>query len=286
VRWQLGQLVQAGAALRHWMPERCTTLTEAERARLIAFVRIKYKFPSITQLAVADGGVECGSCFRKLVFASLTGRPFQATLIASPDFRFLTKELRNAQPDPNETAKRQRETADSLARGDSPVRGIDKAPATVAVFSDFQCPYCARMAKTLNEVADGDRLRVIYRYFPLSMHPWARQAAEAAACAQRESNAAFWSLHDFLFARQRQLSAKDLGESITEWERTVANLNKQEFERCVKASLISGQIDQDIALGNDLGVHGTPSVFLNGKPIDVSSPDEFKALIRHAAERH
>jgi protein-disulfide isomerase len=277
----------AGVVLRKWIPERCTSPTEAEKARLMAFVRIKYKLPPTTEIGVADGGVAFGSCFRKLVFASLSGRPFHATLFTSPDFRFLTNELLNARPDPKEAEKLQRETAESLVRGNSPVRGIDEAPATVAVFSDFQCPYCARMAKTLNEVADaeGDRMRVIYRYFPLSMHSWARPAAEAAACAQRENNSAFWSFHDFLFAHQRQLSVQNFGQTVTQWARAAPNLNTEQFERCVKESLTSGQIDQDIALGNDLGVHATPSVFLNGAPVDASSPDELLALIRHAAEK-
>jgi protein-disulfide isomerase len=277
--------VVAGAALHSWMRERCPSLTESEKVRLISVVRAKYKLPPATEIGVADGGAVFKSCFRELVFASLNGRPFRATLFASPDFHFLTKELLNAQPDPSEAAERRRETAQALARGNSPVRGMGKASVTVAVFSDFQCPFCARMAKTLNETnaSEGDQVRIVYRYFPLSNHPWARPAAEIAACAQRDSNDAFWSLHDFLFAHQKELSIQNLAQSVAQWARTAPNLDQERFDRCIKQSLTSGQIEQDIALGIDLGVNGTPSVFLNGEPIEVSSADELRALVRRAA---
>ena len=264
------------------MPDRCAPPDEADKSRLKSFLRIKYKLPPGAEIGVADGGVAFGSCFRKLVFATLSGPPFRAELFASPDFRFLTKELLDARPDPKEAAERQREAAQSLVRGNVPVRGTGKAPVTLAVFSDFQCPFCARTAKVLNGLGDseGDRLRVVYHYFPLSIHPWARPAAEAAACAQRQSNTAFWSLHDFLFAHQNELSVDNLGQHVAQWGRTAPDLDPGQFERCVRESLTSGQIEQDVALGTELGVRGTPALFVNGEPVDGSSADELRALVR------
>jgi len=165
------------------------------------------------------------------------------------------------------------------------MRGEGTAPVIIAVFSDFQCPYCALLAKTLSEIAisEGDRLRVVYHYFPLSIHPWARPAAEAAACAQRESNAAFWSLHDFLFAHQRELSTDKLAGRIGDWAKTVPDLNQGRFAKCVSESLTSGQVEQDVALGNDLWVHGTPTVFVNGEPADGTSADDLRSSVRREA---
>ena len=241
----------AGAALRMWMPDRCTPPNDADKARLTSFLRIKYKLPPGTEIGVADAGVASGSCFRKLVFATLNGPPFRADLFASPDYRFLAKELLDARPDPKEAAERKRETAESLVRGSLPVRGTGNAPVILAVFSDFQCPFCARIAKGLSELTDseGDRLRVVYHYFPLSIHRWARPAAEAAACVQRQSNAGFWSLHDFLFAHQKELSVDNLRERVVQWARTVPDLDQGQFKKCVSESLTSGQIEQDVALG-------------------------------------
>jgi protein-disulfide isomerase len=278
----------AAAVLRLWNADQCTSLDEARRTRLISFVRTKYNLPSNADIGVADGGTVFGSCFRKLVFASLSGRPFRAELFASPDFRFLTNELLDARPDPKETLQLRRQTAADLVRGNLPVRGSEKAPVTLAVFSDFQCPYCARMAKTVNDLAasHGDGLRIVYHYFPLAIHKWARSAAIAAACAQRQNNPAFWSLHDYLFAHQRDLSPDNLRARITEWARTAPNLDQESFEMCVSKELTSGQVDQDMALGEELGVHATPTLFLNGEPLDASSPDELRALIARAAAAH
>jgi hypothetical protein len=153
------------------MPERCKPPGDADKARLISFVRLKYNVPSTAEIGVADGGIVLNSCFRKLVFASLGGREFRAELFVSPDFRFLTGELLDARPDSKQAAARRRQTAADLVRGSLPARGSEKASATLAVFSDFQCPYCARMASTLSGLAasESDRLRIVYHYF--SLHP-------------------------------------------------------------------------------------------------------------------
>ena len=234
---------------------------------------------------MADAGVAFGSCFRRLVFANLSGPYFRTQLYASPDYRFLTNELLDVRPDPKEVAERRRATAESLARGNLPTLGSGTAPVTLAVFSDFQCPYCARMARTLSGVvnSEGDRLRVVYHYFPLSIHLWARPAAEAAACAQRQSNAAFWSLHDYLFAHQAEFSTGNFPDRVARWARTGPNLDQGRFNKCVNGSLTSGQIEQDLAFGTELGVRGTPTVFVNGERADGLSEDELKALVTRAA---
>lgn len=252
---------------------------------MVSFLRLKYKLPPNAQIGIADGGVTSGSCFRKLFFASLSGPSFHTELYVSPDFRFLTSELLDARPDPKHIAEQRRQTADVLLRGDPPLRGNPKAPVTVAVFSDFQCPYCARLAKTLTEVekSEGDKFRVVYHYLPLSIHPWAKPAAEFAACAQRESSAAFWSLHDFLFAHQRELSVDRLAGSVADWEKTAPGLDRERFAKCVSESLTSGQVEQDVALGNDLWVHSTPTVFVNGERVDGTSADELRSTVRRQA---
>jgi len=275
-----------GAILGRCVSERCQPPSEQDKDRLINFVRLRYRLPPIARVGVADGGIVPGSCFRRLVFETLVGQPFKVVLVASPDFRFLTRDLIDALPDPGELAQQRRETARALVRGGPPTRGNPKARVTLAVFSDFQCPYCARLAKALNEIAasEGDRLRIVYRYFPLSIHPWAKPAAEAAACAARQGDGDFWSLHDFLFAHQNQVTRADLVQRLDEWAGATAALNRQSFDRCVEGSLASGPVEQDMALGEELGVNATPTVFLNGEAVDARSPDELRPLIRQAVE--
>ena len=278
----LGGGLTHGVALRSWLPSRCPPPGEADKARLASFVRKKYKLSPDAEIGVADSGVKAGSCFPRLVFATLSGPNFRTELLASPDFRFLTNELLDARPDPKAEAETRRETAEALSRGNPPKRGSDDAPVTLAVFSDFQCPYCALVAKTLDAVAVSrtNELRVVYHYYPLSFHKWATHAAEAAACAQRQSNNAFWKLHDFIFAHQKELSDDNLQKHIADWARNAPSIDSEQFQGCVAKSLTSGQIEQDVALGNELGVHATPAIFLNGKPIDPSSAEELSALVR------
>ena len=232
------------------MSGHCAAPTEADKERLTGFVRLKYNLPASAEIGVADGGPVSGSCFRSLVFASLKGSDFRAELFASPDFRFLTKDLLDERPDPKAVAERRRQTAEALAGANVPARGPDRSPVTLAVFSDFQCPFCARFAKAINELpaAERDQVRVLYHYFPLSMHKWARSSAEAAACAQRQSGEAFWGLHDYLFTNQKDLSAVNLRARLLEWVRAAPSLDRSEFENCINRSLTSGQIDRDIAL--------------------------------------
>jgi protein-disulfide isomerase len=274
----------AGGAWRALTPVRCPAPSGTDKNRLIGFVRARYKLPPAADVGMADGGVVPGSCFRKLVFASVSGRRFQAELFASPDFRFLTTDLIDAKPEPEAQKEQRRETAASLTRGNPPFRGSGGAPVTVAVFSDFQCPFCAGMAKTIEGLAasEGDKLRVVYHYFPLSIHRWATRAAEAAACAERQSNIAFWDLHDFFFAHQRELSSERFEERLAIWAKAEPDLDQAQFQRCVVNSLTSGPVEQDIALGTELGVRATPSVFVNGEPATGSSPDELRDLVRRA----
>ena len=276
--------VVTGGVLYTVLHAGCPALGDAAKSRLISFVHSKYNVPSTSEIDIADGGVISGSCFRRLVFATVSGRRFEVHLVASPDFRFLTTELLDAEPDVKAEAKRRQQTAEALTRGRPPVLGSDGANVTVAVFSDCECPYCAAMAKCLEglAVSKADRIRVIYHYFPLAFHPWARKAAEAAACAQRQNTAAFWALHDFFFAHQREFSPADLPGRLSDWVKTEADLDHTQFQRCVANSLTSGDVDQDIALGTELGVSATPTVFVNGLASVGPSVDDMRAQIHRA----
>jgi protein-disulfide isomerase len=277
-------VLATAAAFRALTPGRCSAPSRADKERLAAFIRHKYNLPAGADIGVADGGPVSGSCFRELVFASLEGPAFRAKLFVSPDFRFLTKDILDARPDPKAEADRRRKTAEALAVGNAPARGTDTSPVTLAVFSDFQCPYCARLAKTISDLpsADQDRLRILYRYFPLSMHKWARAAAEAAACTQRQNGVAFWNLHDYLFTHQKEISSDNLKARVLDWARSVPGIDRNDLETCMSRSLTSGQVEQDIALGNELGVGSTPTVFLNGDLVEDTSPDKLPGLIARA----
>ena len=142
-------------------------------------------------------------------------------------------------------------------------------------FSDFECPFCLRAHQTLGEVFKtyGDRIKFVYRHFPLQNHPNARPAAEASACAAEQDK--FWPYHDRLFANPTQLAAEDLKHHAT-----AVGLDLSRFSTCVDSHKYRKLVEADIAAGSALGVTGTPAFFINGRSLDGAQPLEvFKRLI-------
>jgi protein-disulfide isomerase len=97
-----------------------------------------------------------------------------------------------------------------VAAANGASKGPASAPVEIIEFSDFQCPYCQRVNPAVEQVLStyGDRIRFVYRHFPLSNHPNARPAAEASQCAAEQGK--FWPYHDKLFAAQSRLHPPDL----------------------------------------------------------------------------
>ncbi len=152
-------------------------------------------------------------------------------------------------------------------RPDDPVRGNPRAPVTVVVFSDFQCPFCARVGPTLDEVqrAYGDKVRIAWKHQPLPFHPNALPAAKAAEAAREQGK--FWQMHDRLFASQRELApdaydrfARELGLDLRRF---------QESSRSDKARV---RIEEDQRLAARIGAQATPTMFVNGEKVEGAVP--------------
>ena len=146
--------------------------------------------------------------------------------------------------------------------GDGPSRGPGDAAVTIIEFSDFQCPYCRQQAVTLHRVLEEypRDVRLVFLDFPLSAHPDARNAAQAAGCAGEQGQ--FWAMHDLLFQHQEALGAEDL--------RTYAQkvgIDANKFDACMKSGRQTPGIDKTVRLGEEIGVDGTPALFVNGRPL-------------------
>lgn len=149
----------------------------------------------------------------------------------------------------------------------APSRGAAKAPVTIVEFSDFECPYCERMAATLlKQVLPGqeDNVRLVHKYFPLPMHAWAQQAAEIGECARMQDEGAFWQLHDFFFARQRSLASETLEAEAMRVLQGNPLIDAQRLSACVAHHEARERVMGDVAQGQRNGVHGTPTLFING----------------------
>ena len=137
--------------------------------------------------------------------------------------------------------------------------GPELAPVTLVEYGDYECPYCGEAYPVLKAVqrAMGDRLRFVFRNFPISeLHPDAVRAAEFAEAAAQAGK--FWVAHDLLYERQDALAERDLlryGEEI--------GLSPQVLRRAFDGAFDS-KIEVDFSGGVRSGVNGTPTLFING----------------------
>ncbi len=166
----------------------------------------------------------------------------------------------------------------AMAGKDAPSYGPADAKVTVVEFSDFQCPYCSRAADTLTKLKTkyGTKVRFVFRQFPLSFHQNANLAAQASLAANAQGK--FWAMHDVMFKNQKALEADKLAEYAKE-----AGLDVAKFKKALDDKTFAAPVEADTKLGSEVGVSGTPSLFLNGKKIENAiDVDAVSALIDKA----
>ena len=266
----------------------CKDLSGKDQARLVEYVQKKYKVPAAISLAVKPVALVGSTCFRKLEFKSIDPKSsFRVELYLSPDLRFLTAELLDSSVDPALEERRKREAlATGLNHGNFPSRGPSDSKVTLTVFSDFQCPYCAKLARMLNQEVlptEGKNVRLVFRQFPLPMHNWATTAAQATACAQEQGDKYFWQLHDFLFEHQREFNLDNVSARLTEEGKRIRGFDSKRFTSCVADKRTAAKVEADIAFGTESGVAGTPTMFVNAERVGaIVAPEQLRTLIRQA----
>jgi predicted DsbA family dithiol-disulfide isomerase len=151
----------------------------------------------------------------------------------------------------------------------APAKGPATAPVTLVEFSDFQCPYCTRVNPAIRQAMEvyGDQLRVVFRQFPLNIHPQAQKAAEASLCANDQGK--FWELHDAMFADQRNLAVPQIKEKAA-----AVGLDAAAFAACLDGDKYAAKVAADMAAGSAAGVNGTPALFVNGRFLSGAVPFE------------
>ena len=159
---------------------------------------------------------------------------------------------------------------------DDHVRGNPGAPVTLVEYADFECPYCGMAYSVVKELERkyGDRLRVVFRSFPLEQHPHAAAAAEAAEFAADHGR--FWELHDTLFEHQRAL---DVPHLLSYAKRL--GLDADALATALREQTYRTVVDEVREGGDDVPIPGTPAFFLN----DVLFEDEpTAAAFSHAID--
>src|SRR3989344_1088154 len=184
--------------------------------------------------------------------------------------------IRSGQLDPqsflNQPASGSQPAADrsSLATDDDPSVGPAGAAVVIVEFSDFQCPYCSQDYPVVKQLIRdyGDRVRFIYRDFPLvDTPPRALPAALAANCAFEQGK--FWEMHDKIFENQAALEEADLKRYAIQ-----IGLNSVAFGGCLSSGKYVKEIEDDYNAGIEAGVEATPTFFVNGTLVRGAVPYE------------
>ena len=150
-----------------------------------------------------------------------------------------------------------------LVRPDNHITGNLRAPLTLVEFGDFECPACSLSEEAARQIRAqyGDRIRFVFRQFPLSkIHPQAEKAAEASECAAQQGK--FWEGLEKLYAEQADLSEDALRRYARE-----LGLDQSRFNQCLDSGETASRVAQDLADGHALGVPGTPTFFIGQKMI-------------------
>jgi protein-disulfide isomerase len=157
---------------------------------------------------------------------------------------------------------------------DNPTMGPADAPITVVEFADFECPFCARAFSVLETMANTtykDKMRVIFKNYPLNVHPWAVKAAAAAECARLQNPNAFWDFARYFYTNQGSIKPKNVQEHVDK-EAANLKLDGPSLKACMGSAAASDRVKQDQADGNSIHVNSTPTFFINGIPV-VGLPD-------------
>lgn len=172
------------------------------------------------------------------------------------------------------------EISENVDTSNAPSFGPIDAPVAIVVFDDFECPYCAKSVPLLKEAQQlyPEQTRLVFKNFPLKMHRNAEAAAIAGLAADRQGK--FWPYHDLLFEHYNRLNPQKIAELAKQ-----AGLDLAQFERDRRDKQLARQVQEDIRQGKEIGVRGTPTIFINGRRVKERSVREMKRMIEEELEK-
>jgi protein-disulfide isomerase len=170
---------------------------------------------------------------------------------------------------------------------DSVIFGDKSAPVTIVEYSDFECPYCARGFQTVKEVRKsyGDKVRIVYKNFPLEFHPMAMPAARYFTAIAMQGASKAEKFHDILFGNQGEMKEKK--EAFLDSAAKKAGADMARLKKDLSSEAVTSRINADMEEAKSFGFSGTPGFLINGVSLRGAYPfPEFKKIIdRHLSEK-
>ncbi len=155
-------------------------------------------------------------------------------------------------------------------------KGNANASVTITEYSDYQCPFCARLTLEIlpliqNDYIETGKILFVYKDLPLPNHKYAQKASEATYCAGEQNEDKFWEMHVKIFENQKNIRREDLSKYAEE-----VGLNVQAFDSCLDSDKYKNLVLRNRQDGLKAGVEGTPTLFVNDVPL-VGLP-QYEAL--------
>lgn len=162
----------------------------------------------------------------------------------------------------------------------SPSRGPEDARVTVVEFADFECPFCQKVAPELDKLWEErkSKVRFVYKFMPIAMHPHGESSARAAAAAQLQGK--FWEMHHALFANGQHLEQVD----VDGYAKTIG-LDVDRLHADMASQAVTDRLAADKKLADELGVKGTPTLYIDGREYDAGKVDLVDWLDQEIAAR-
>lgn len=161
-----------------------------------------------------------------------------------------------------------------LDYNDSPFLGKADAPEVLAVFSDFQCPYCAALKPTLDAVLKKypDQVKIVYKAFPIPSHKMSLTAVRAAFAAQKQGK--FWEFYDKIYKDYRDLTPEKIDKIAADLK-----LDMSRYKTDMNSPEVMEHVKRDLEDARNAEVRGTPSLFLNGMRVQNRSVPALEGMI-------
>ncbi|MCB1190131.1 MAG: thioredoxin domain-containing protein [Leptospiraceae bacterium] len=170
----------------------------------------------------------------------------------------------------------------NVAENGNPSTGPKDAKITIIEFSDFDCPFCKRSQGVNQKLREKykDKIRWVFRDYPLPFHPNAMFAHVAANCAIPQNK--YWEYFKIIFEHSGSLEKENVIELAGK-----AGLDMEKFNKCIENDApIQAEIQKDIADGQSVGVNGTPMFFINGITVEGAQPIEaFESIIEEELKK-
>jgi len=163
--------------------------------------------------------------------------------------------------------------------------GPASAPVTIVEYADLECPTCARFNAFLeNDLLPhyGNKVRVVFKEFPLPMHDWSRVAAIANECAYKMSPSVYFAYRSMIFAHQTAINVANVRDAMLQYGEEVG-LDRLKLAACIDSQASLPLVEQGKREGTVIGVNSTPTSFINGRMVvGMPPPDQYFALVDEA----